>query len=95
MRQKRTEVLPTEVTHSPIPPVIERPKAANAAAIAKRIASTGKIRIYQEHIYWYENGWYHLLQTGELRRLMRSLCTADIEKHSSKHRCTRGTNKIK
>ena len=66
------------------PPVIERPKAANAAAIAKRIASTGKIRIYQEHIYWYENGWYHLLQTGELRRLMRSLCTADIEKHSSK-----------
>ena len=59
------------------PPVIERPKAANAAAIAKRIASTGKIRIYQEHVYWYENGWYHLLQTGELRRLMRSLCADD------------------
>lgn len=73
---------PTETAVSP--PVIERPKTANAAAIAKRIASTGKIRIYQEHIYWYENGWYHLLQTGELRRLMRSLCTADIEKHSSK-----------
>lgn len=66
------------------PPVIERPKAANAATIANHIAATGKIRIYQEHIYWYENGWYHLLQTGELRRLMRSLCTADIEKHSSK-----------
>ena len=73
---------PTETAVSP--PVIERPKAANAAAIAKRIASTGKIRIYQEHVYWYENGWYHLLQTGELRRLMRSLCTADIEKHSGK-----------
>lgn len=84
MRQKRTEVLPTEVTHSPVPPVIERPKAANAATIAKRIASTGKTRIYQEHVYWYENGWYHLLQTGELRRLMRSLCADDIEKHSSK-----------
>ena len=66
------------------PPVIERPKAANAATIAKRIALTGKIRIYQEHIYWYENGWYHLLQTGELRRLMRTLCADDIEKHSSK-----------
>ena len=73
---------PTETAVSP--PVIERPKAANAAAIAKRIASTGKIRIYQEHVYWYENGWYHLLQTGELRRLMRSLCADDIEKHSSK-----------
>lgn len=66
------------------PPVIERPKAANAATIANLIAATGKIRIYQEHIYWYANGWYHLLQTGELRRLMRALCTADIEKHSSK-----------
>ena len=32
---------PTETAVSP--PVIERPKAANAAAIAKRIASTGKI----------------------------------------------------
>ena len=73
---------PTETAVSP--PVTERPKAANAAAIAKRIASTGKIRIYQEHVYWYENGWYHLLQTGELRRLMRSLCADDIEKHSSK-----------
>lgn len=73
---------PTETAVSP--PVIERPKAANAAAIAKRIASTGKIRIYQEHVYWYENGWYHLLQTGELRCLMRSLCADDIEKHSSK-----------
>lgn len=66
------------------PPVIERPKAANAATIANHIAATGKIRIYQEHIYWYANGWYHLLQTGELRRLMRALCTSDIEKHSSK-----------
>ena len=65
------------------PPVIERPKAANAATIANHIAATRKIRIYQEHIYWYANGWYHLLQTGELRRLMRALCTADIEKHSS------------
>lgn len=61
------------------PPVIERPKAANAATIANHIAATRKIRIYQEHIYWYENGWYHLLQTGELRRLMRSLCADDIE----------------
>lgn len=73
---------PTETAVSP--PVIERPKAANAATIANHIAATGKIRIYQEHIYWYANGWYHLLQTGELRRLMRALCTADIEKHSSK-----------
>ena len=68
---------PTETAVSP--PVIERPKAANAATIANHIAATGKIRIYQEHIYWYANGWYHLLQTGELRRLMRALCTADIE----------------
>ena len=62
------------------PPVIERPKAANAATIANHIAATGKIRIYQEHIYWYANGWYHLLQIGELRRLMRALCADDIEK---------------
>ena len=73
---------PTKTAVSP--PIIERPKAANAATIAKHIAATGRIRIYQEHVYWYANGWYHLLQTGELRRLMRTLCTDDIEKHSSK-----------
>ena len=61
---------PTETAVSP--PVIERPKAANAATIANHIAATGKIRIYQEHLLECER-LVSPVASGDMRRQLAAL----------------------
>lgn len=79
---RKQELMPTISTqHETVTlssPKIKQPRI-NGADLANKLATILNMRIYNDTIYLYSNGWYQRLSDTELNRTIRSACPIDIQ----------------